>query len=79
MRKRRTSSRTKKQSKAFLATDEGQRWLEEKIAAKRRNRPDPGPAPERLTRTKFPFVAIINEEKAWVSRNAYGIQFDYET
>lgn len=38
-----------------------------------------GPDPERLTRTKFPFSATINGRGAIVSRNAYGVQFDYPT
>jgi hypothetical protein len=55
-RRKRNSPRTK----AFLATPEGQAWLETKIKEKHANRPDPGPAPERFTRTKFPFAATIN-------------------
>lgn len=68
----------KAEAKAFLATPKGQEWLERKILEKRAARPDPGPAPERLARTKFPFVALINGEKTWVSRNAYGIQVDWD-
>lgn len=51
---------SKAQAKVFLATAQGQLWLEKKIAEKRANRPDPGPPPERFTRTKYPFPAMIN-------------------
>ena len=50
---------SKKQAKAFLATEQGQEWLARKIEEKNASRRDPGPAPERLTRTKFPFKATI--------------------
>lgn len=65
-RKRKLS---KAQAKAFLATPEGQHWLERKIAEKHAARPDPGPAPERLTRTKFPFTALINGREVTVYRD----------
>src|SRR5688572_16413025 len=39
---------------------------------------DSGLPPERLTRTRFPFVAVINGERARVSRNAYGICIDID-
>ena len=77
-KKQRRVKLSKAQAKAFLATPKGQDWLERKIAEKHRLRPDPGLAPERLIRTKFPFVALINGRKAWVSRSAYGIEVDYE-
>ena len=52
--RKRNSPRTK----AFLATKEGQAWLEAKIKEKHANRPDPGPSP--FPPTKFPFAATIN-------------------
>jgi hypothetical protein len=44
--------------------------IEKKKAAPRR---DPGVAPERLTRTKFPFAALVNGERVtvwpdWIER-----------
>lgn len=69
---------TKREAKRFLDTKEGREWLERKIAEKHAARPDPGPLPARFARTKFPFKATINGEQAWVTRNAYGVQFDYE-
>ena len=69
---------SKKQAKKFLATTQGQLWLERKMAKRLAARPDPGPPPERFTRTRFPFAATINGKEVWVSRNAYGIQVDYE-
>jgi hypothetical protein len=37
---------------------------------------EPAPALKMQGQTKFPFLATINGEKVWVSRGAYGIQFD---
>lgn len=51
-----------------MASPRGQAWLERKIAEKRRSRRDPGPAPERFTRTQFPFTAYINGEAVEVTR-----------
>jgi hypothetical protein len=31
-----------------------------------------------MTRTRFPFAALINGKQVVVSRNAYGICMDYE-
>ncbi len=36
---------------------------------------EPPPPPQ--SEAKFPFRAVINGEEVWVSRNAFGIQFDY--
>ena len=62
----------KEQRKAFLASDEGKEWLQRKIAEKHARRRDPGPPPERFTRTKFPFIATINGKKMLVDRNNDG-------
>lgn len=54
--------------RAFLATPKGQAWLERKIAERRASRTHPGPAPERFTRTKLPFTAMICGEPVEVTR-----------
>jgi hypothetical protein len=67
-KKQRKQKLSKAAAKAFLATPEGQAWLERKIAEKNASRPDPGPANERLTRTQFPFTATINGKTVTVDR-----------
>ena len=79
--KRRRRKLTKKRAKEFLATPQGQEWLQRKIAQKHRERPDPGPMPERFTRTQFPLVTwIISALEGMRShRGAYSaLQVDYE-
>lgn len=58
--------KSEKEKRRFMASPTGQRWLEKKMSEKRARRPDPGPPPERLTRTKFPFGATINGEEVFV-------------
>lgn len=52
--------KSKEHKRRWMASPKGQAWLEKKMAEAHARRPDPGPAPERLTRTKFPFTAIVN-------------------
>jgi hypothetical protein len=52
--------------KGWINTNEGQEWLRQKLEKKRQARPAPGPTPEQLTRTKFPFAATINGREAIV-------------
>lgn len=63
----------KVRAKAFLATEQGQAWLARQIEKKNASRPDPGPTPEHLTRTKYPFDATINGRRAvvWPDRIEY--------
>jgi hypothetical protein len=52
---------SEQEKERFMASPRGRAWLERKIATKNARRRDPGPVPERLTRTKFPFAATIND------------------
>jgi hypothetical protein len=63
---------TRAQRDAFLASPKGQEWLEKKIEEKRRSRPNPGPAPWRLRRTRYPFRATINGQPVTVDRTHIG-------
>lgn len=52
----------------WLASSKGRAWLERKIAEKKASRPDSGPKPPELRRTKFPFTATINGRPMLVER-----------
>jgi len=67
--KRDRYGRTKAQRQAWwrgLTTEEQADYRERKVAERMALRADAGPAPEELTRTKFPFAATINKRAAIV-------------